>query len=127
MYKFSDSLALASNVFPGKRNSLDSLAKRFNIDLSSRSLHGALLDSKILAQVYLKLVDKQKELINKKGHSEVSVKFDALNRDSIPRRPIDPELSSKLRVVSIDEQSAIEHRSMMSRIEESSGMSDLVF
>lgn len=50
-----DTLQMARMKFPGAQNSLDALCKRFNIDNSNRELHGALLDSQILAEVYLEL------------------------------------------------------------------------
>jgi DNA polymerase-3 subunit epsilon len=51
-----DSLDLARQKFPGAGNSLDALCKRFGIDLSRRSKHGALLDSELLASVYIELM-----------------------------------------------------------------------
>src|ERR1700747_367601 len=48
-----DTLALARDLHPGQRNSLDALCKRYDIDNSARELHGALLDARILADVYL--------------------------------------------------------------------------
>ena len=51
-----DTLAIARNEFPGARNSLDALCKRFNIDNSARTFHGALLDAQLLAEVYLQLL-----------------------------------------------------------------------
>lgn len=51
-----DTLAIARNTFPGSPSSLDALCRRFGIDNSSRTLHGALLDSEILAEVYLELI-----------------------------------------------------------------------
>lgn len=50
-----DTLPMARRMFPGAPASLDSLCKRFGIDLSSRSFHGALLDAQLLAEVYLEL------------------------------------------------------------------------
>jgi len=50
-----DSLALAKVRFPGMPNSLDALCRRFSIDLSARSTHNALLDCKLLAEVYVEL------------------------------------------------------------------------
>ena len=50
-----DTLALARKKFPGAQNSLDSLCKRFSIDLSGRKRHGALVDAQLLAEVYLQL------------------------------------------------------------------------
>jgi DNA polymerase-3 subunit epsilon len=51
-----DTLAIARKRFPGSPASLDALCRRFNIDNTSRTLHGALLDSEILADVYLELI-----------------------------------------------------------------------
>jgi DNA polymerase-3 subunit epsilon len=51
-----DTIALAKRRFPGARFSLDELCRRFNIDLSTRSKHGALIDAQLLAQVYLELI-----------------------------------------------------------------------
>jgi DNA polymerase-3 subunit epsilon len=51
-----DTLILARRKFPGSPASLDALCKRFNIDNSARSLHGALLDAELLAEVYLELI-----------------------------------------------------------------------
>ncbi|KAA0913239.1 DNA polymerase III subunit epsilon [Aquicoccus porphyridii] len=51
-----DTLAIARSRFPGSPASLDALCRRFNIDNSARTLHGALLDSEILAEVYLELI-----------------------------------------------------------------------
>ncbi|MEL6840924.1 MAG: DNA polymerase III subunit epsilon [Pseudomonadota bacterium] len=51
-----DTLAIARGKFPGSPASLDALCRRFGIDNSSRTLHGALLDSEILAEVYLELI-----------------------------------------------------------------------
>ena len=51
-----DTLEIARNKFPGQRNNLDALCKRFNIDNSARTFHGALLDAQLLAEVYLELL-----------------------------------------------------------------------
>lgn len=51
-----DTLEIARKKFPGSPASLDALCRRFNIDNTSRTLHGALLDSEILAEVYLELI-----------------------------------------------------------------------
>jgi len=59
-----DTLAIARQKFPGSPASLDALCRRFNIDNSSRTLHGALLDSEILAEVYLELIGgRQPDLV----------------------------------------------------------------
>ncbi|WP_371170154.1 DNA polymerase III subunit epsilon [Aliiroseovarius sp. 2305UL8-7] len=59
-----DTLAIARKKFPGSPASLDALCRRFSIDNSSRTLHGALLDSEILAEVYLELIGgRQPDLV----------------------------------------------------------------
>lgn len=59
-----DTLAIARKRFPGSPASLDALCRRFGIDNSSRTLHGALLDSEILAEVYLELIGgRQPDLV----------------------------------------------------------------
>lgn len=60
--KVTDSLALARKMFPGKRNSLDALCSRYEIDNSKRTLHGALLDAQILSDVYLMMTGGQTSL-----------------------------------------------------------------
>ena len=57
-----DTLALAREMHPGQRNSLDALCKRYGIDNSHRELHGALLDARILADVYLAMTGGQSAL-----------------------------------------------------------------
>ena len=57
-----DSLALARKLYPGKRNSLDALCARLDLDNSHRTLHGALLDSEILADVYLRMTGGQEAM-----------------------------------------------------------------
>ena len=60
----TDTLLIARRRFPGSPASLDALCRRFGIDNSSRTLHGALLDSEILAEVYLELIGgRQPDLV----------------------------------------------------------------
>ncbi|MFL2882793.1 MAG: DNA polymerase III subunit epsilon [Pelagibacteraceae bacterium] len=68
-----DSLTIAREKFPGSSNSLDALCKRFNIDLSKRTKHNALLDCELLREVYINLLDvKEPKLIfsNEKNLNE---------------------------------------------------------
>ena len=58
-----DTLALARRLHPGQRNTLDALAKRYNVDNSKRELHGALLDAQILADIYLAMTGGQVSLL----------------------------------------------------------------
>jgi DNA polymerase III subunit epsilon len=59
----TDSLTMAREMFPGKSNSLDALCKRLEVDNSHRSLHGALLDAGLLAEVYIRLTRGQESLV----------------------------------------------------------------
>ncbi len=60
--KITDTLKMARATYPGQRNSLDALCKRLGVDNSGRTLHGALLDSEILADVYLMMTGGQVSL-----------------------------------------------------------------
>ena len=59
-----DSLEVARNRFPGSSNSLDALCRRYNIDLSKRSKHNALLDCELLREVYINLLDAKEPKFN---------------------------------------------------------------
>ena len=59
-----DSLEVARNKFPGLSNSLDALCRRFNIDLSKRTKHNALLDCELLREVYINLLDAKEPKFN---------------------------------------------------------------
>jgi DNA polymerase III subunit epsilon len=61
--KVSDTLLMAREMFPGKSNSLDALCKRLEVDNSNRTLHGALLDSGLLAEVYINMTRGQNSLV----------------------------------------------------------------
>jgi len=58
-----DTLTLAREIHPGQRNSLDALCKRYEIDASRRDVHGALIDSELLARVYLAMTGGQSSLL----------------------------------------------------------------
>ncbi|HRN77571.1 DNA polymerase III subunit epsilon [Ottowia sp.] len=58
-----DTLAMAKQLYPGKRNSLDALCDRLGVDNSTRTLHGALLDAELLADVYINLTRGQEALL----------------------------------------------------------------
>jgi len=66
-----DTLAMAKEAFPGKRNNLDALCDRLGVDNSGRTLHGALLDAELLADVYINLTRGQDALLMDTGAPEV--------------------------------------------------------
>lgn len=65
----TDTLKMAKGLHPGKRNSLDALCERYQIDNSARTLHGALLDARLLAEVYLAMTRGQESLLMDLGES----------------------------------------------------------
>ena len=67
-----DSLEVARNKFPGTSNSLDALCKRFNVDLSRRTKHNALLDCELLREVYINLLDVKEPKFNLSNNSSES-------------------------------------------------------
>tara|TARA_B100001057_G_scaffold390544_1_gene398518 strand:- start:219 stop:878 length:660 start_codon:yes stop_codon:yes gene_type:complete len=70
-----DSLEVARNKFPGTSNSLDALCKRFNIDLSQRTKHNALLDCELLREAYINLLDAKEPKFNLSSSvSEINIK-----------------------------------------------------
>ena len=71
--RITDSLLMAREMFPGKSNSLDALCKRLEVDNTGRSLHGALLDAGLLAEVYVRMTRGQESLVIDDTTSEVGV------------------------------------------------------
>lgn len=84
-----DSLQVARERHPGQANSLNALCKRYAIDASARTLHGALLDSELLADVYLALTAGQAALSLDLAVESVEDRLSAVAR-SLPRRIIEP-------------------------------------
>lgn len=92
-----DTLEIARRKFPGSPASLDALCRRFNIDNSARTLHGALLDSEILAEVYLELIGgRQPDLVlpsnmrtKKQGDPAIAIK------PRVRTEPLAPRLTSE--------------------------------
>ncbi len=66
----TDTLAMAREMFPGKSNSLDALCKRLEVDNTNRTLHGALIDADLLAQVYINLTRGQDSLVMDLGEEQ---------------------------------------------------------
>lgn len=67
-----DTLVMARKMHPGQRNSLDALCQRYQIDNTQRTLHGALLDAEILAEVYLSMTGGQTDLLLEENSNEVN-------------------------------------------------------
>ena len=76
-----DTLAMAKEMFPGKRNSLDALCDRLEVDNSGRTLHGALLDAELLADVYINMTRGQEALLIDAGDAPVDTQSVAVQLD----------------------------------------------
>ena len=74
-----DTLALARELHPGQRNSLDALCKRYEVDASKRDVHGALIDSELLANVYLAMTGGQSSLLLDEEESRPGIDHDLSN------------------------------------------------
>ena len=79
--KVTDTLSLAREMYPGKSNSLDALCRRLEVDNSNRTLHGALLDAGLLAEVYIRLTRGQESLVIDVGHAEAGGMIDGVAID----------------------------------------------
>ena len=82
-----DSLSLARSKFPASSNSLDNLCKRFNIDLSRRTKHNALLDCELLREVYINLVDQKEPSLSFQQKEDQITNFE-IGRSSKNREKI---------------------------------------
>lgn len=78
-----DTLRMAKDLHPGKRNGLDSLCERYQIDNSARTLHGALLDAELLAEVYLAMTRGQDSLIVETENTRTEIKAASFERGDL--------------------------------------------
>lgn len=111
--KVLDTLSMARRLHPGQRNSLDALAKRYDVDNSRRELHGALLDAEILAGVYLAMTGGQVSLsLDDAGRSagKSAAKVVPVDRDNL-----------SLIVVEADMTELAAHEAVLERIRQAAG------
>ncbi|MBI78432.1 MAG: DNA polymerase III subunit epsilon [Rhodospirillaceae bacterium] len=85
-----DTIAVTRKKFPGAPASLNALCRRFNIDNSARTLHGALLDAELLAEVYLELIGGRQPGLVLETNEESDKSFEAVKRKSLAPRPHQP-------------------------------------
>jgi DNA polymerase-3 subunit epsilon len=105
-----DTLSLARKMHPGQRNSLDALARRYEVDNSMRDLHGALLDAKILAEVYLAMTG---------GRVALLLDNEADDAGAEDRAPVTVERDGlHLTVVTATSEELAAHEAMLARIRE---------
>ena len=110
-----DTLALARELHPGQRNSLDALCKRYEVDNSARELHGALLDARILADVYLAMTGGQAAL----ALMDIDAPARTGEAERLTRQPLRTAVALAVVVASAEELEA--HAAMLSIIAKASG------
>ena len=107
----TDTLSMAKEMFPGKRNSLDALCDRLGVNNAARTLHGALLDAELLADVYICLT---------RGQNALLIQEDS--QGQVHHENADIDLSQfDLPVISSTEQEITEHSNAMATLSKSSG------
>ena len=110
----TDTLVMAREMHPGQRNSLDALCGRYDIDNAHRTKHGALLDSEILADVYLAMTGGQKALSLDAEEEEAEGHEDGgIRRLSAGRPP--------LRVIRASEMELVQHQARLDAIDQACG------
>ncbi len=112
--KVTDSLAMARKMFPGKRNSLDALCSRYEIDNTKRTLHGALLDAQILADVYLTMTGGQ-TLLKFISESESQQQQSEGGIQRLIRQ------ANNLRVIRACDEELVNHESRLDLVEKKGG------
>lgn len=108
--KVTDSLVMAKEMFPGKRNSLNALCDRLDVDNSGRTLHGALLDAELLADVYINLTRGQNSLM-------IDVGANSHNDDGAPAVDLH---AFDLAVLLANDQENFEHEALLAEIDKAS-------
>ncbi|MBT9508207.1 DNA polymerase III subunit epsilon [Rhodoferax sp.] len=107
----TDTLVMAKEMFPGKRNSLNALCDRLGVDNSGRVLHGALLDAELLADVYINLTRGQDALL-----------IDMASTENTGPRMVQVDLARiELPVLAANEQEVAGHEDVLGQIDKASG------
>jgi DNA polymerase-3 subunit epsilon len=107
-----DTLAMAKEMFPGKRNSLDALCDRLEVDNSGRTLHGALLDAELLADVYINMTRGQEALLIDAGDAPAETTGVVVSVDL---------RNFVLPVLQANDQELAAHEEVLAQLDKSSG------
>ncbi len=113
-----DTLTLARKIHPGQRNSLDALCKRYEVDASKRDVHGALIDSELLANVYLAMTGGQAALLldeGEPGGAATTTSQRGAGPEGLPAAAANYELS----VIRASAEEAAAHEAMLEKIRKS--------
>jgi DNA polymerase-3 subunit epsilon len=105
-----DTLKVAKELHPGKKNNLNALCDRYFIDNSHRTLHGALLDTELLAEVYLGMTRGQESLLGEETSAEDGVQFNAAGE----------AIQLSVRVLAASEEELVLHEAQMNDIDKAS-------
>jgi DNA polymerase III subunit epsilon len=108
-----DTLTLARQMHPGQRNSLDALCKRYSVDNSHRDHHGALLDARILAEVYLAMTGGQ-------GSLTLSAESDTVRSGARRAEPLRSFTDIRIVVVNASEEEAAAHEHILALLDKAS-------
>ena len=107
----TDTLAMSRELFPGKSNTLDALCRRLEVDARARTLHGALLDAGLLAEVYIRMTRGQESLV-----------MDAQATEAVRREVQAIDLARVvLPVLDVDDDEAETHEAMLIDLDKASG------
>src|ERR1700676_5018906 len=109
-----DTLALARQMHPGQRNSLDALCKRYSVDNSHRDYHGALLDARILPEGYLAITGGQ-------GSLTLSAESDTVRSRARHAAPMRLPTDIRIVVVQANEEEAAAHEHILALLDKASG------
>jgi len=107
----TDTLVMAKEMFPGKRNSLDSLCDRLEVDNSGRTLHGALLDAELLADVYINMT---------RGQDALLMEVESHDPQSSSVERVDLRIY-QLPVITASEQEMSQHEAVLAQLDKASG------
>ena len=107
----TDTLVMAKEMFPGKRNSLDALCSRLEVDNSGRTLHGALLDAELLADVYINMTRGQDALLIDVEPTETTT----------TEVPIVDLTTFTLTVLTAGAEELVAHEAVLTQLDKSSG------
>ncbi|PPI88422.1 DNA polymerase III subunit epsilon [Candidatus Pantoea edessiphila] len=111
--RITDSLEISRKMFPGKRNSLDALCMRYKIDISNRKLHSAIIDAKLLSEVFLMMTGGQISLSFSKDNEKQ--KYQDYNVKNINKR------ESSLKIILANDKEILAHEKVIDLIKQKKG------
>jgi DNA polymerase-3 subunit epsilon len=104
----TDTLVLAKEMYPGKRNSLDALCDRYEISNTHRVLHGALLDAELLAEVYLAMT---------RGQNSLTIDLEVSETISVGDAAIEIASMAEIIVLQATEDELVEHEALLDKLD----------